>query len=164
MSNTNDAELEKYKLELAKYQRSHGEALKDMSAMHARIQQLERTNADHARRAKLSELQTKYPHFVDAADEGTRCLYSQKASMTDAQFESHIASVERYAQKAQQSSVYIPTGDAPKMEDDNGSPEKYAQRQKINLRAVAIATAKRNRGEAIDYETAKQLAAQELAS
>lgn len=159
MPKTNDATVEKY----TQLQRSHQEALKDMSAMHTRIQLLERTNADHARRAKLAALHDKFPNFVDVTEEASRCLYSQKANLTDEQFEKHIADVERYAQKAQQASVYIPTGDAPKSEADTTSPEKYAMKQKINQRAVQIATAKRNKGEAIDYETAKQLAAQELA-
>lgn len=160
MSKTTDGTLEKY----SQLQRSHQEALKDMATMHTRIQQLERTNANHARRAKLADLHEKFPHFVDVADEAERCLYSEKANMTDAEFTKHIADVEKYAQKAQNAAVYIPTGDAPKSEEDGGSPEKYAMRQKINQRAIQIATSKRNKGEAIDYETAKELARQELAS
>jgi hypothetical protein len=80
--------------------------------------------------------------------------------MTDDQFDKHVATVEKYAQRAQKASVYIPSGDAPKTESD--TPEKYAMSQKINQRAVQIATDRRNKGEQIDYETAKQLARQEL--
>lgn len=159
MSKSTDGTLEKY----TQLQRSHQEALKDMATMHTRIQQLERTNANHARRARLAELHEKFPNFVDVPDECERCLYSEKASMSDAEFSKHVADVEKYAQKAQQASVYIPTGDAPKSEDDAGSPEKYAMRQKINQRAIQIATAKRSKGEVIDYETAKELARKELA-
>ena len=156
MRTSNTATVEKY----TQLQRSHQEALKDMSAMHSRIGMLERVNADHARKAKLNELAQRFPHFVDPAEEASRCLYSQKASMSDAEFTKHIGDLERYAEKAQKASVYIPSGDAPKTESD--TPEKYALSQKINQRAVQIATDRRNKGEQIDYETAKQLARQEL--
>jgi hypothetical protein len=156
MPTSNTATVEKY----TQLQRSHQEALKDMSAMHSRIGMLERVNADHARKAKLNELAQRFPHFVDPAEEGTRCLYSQKASMSDAEFTKHVGDLERYAEKAQKASVYIPSGDAPKTESD--TPEKYAMSQKVNQRAVQIATAMRNRGEQVDYETAKAMARKEL--
>ena len=160
MSTAGNAVVEKY----TQLQRSHNEALKDMATMHSRIQLLERTNANHARRAKIAELQTRFPTFIDAAEETERCLYSNKASMTDAEFEKHIADVERYAEKHAKASVYIPTGDAPKMEDDLGSPEKYAMAQKINQRAVKIATdyASKNPGKVMAYDEAKRIAREEL--
>lgn len=160
MSTAGNAVVEKY----TQLQRSHNEALKDMATMHGRIQQLERINANHARRAKIADLQTRFPTFIDATEELERCLYSQKGSMTDAEFEKHIADVERYAERHAKASVYIPTGDAPKMEDDLGSPEKYAMSQKINQRAVKIATdyASKNPGKVMAYEEAKRLAREEL--
>lgn len=161
MSTAGNAVVEKY----TQLQRSHNEALKDMATMHGRIQQLERINANHARRAKISDLQTRFPTFIDANEELERCLYSQKGSMTDAEFEKHIADVERYAERHAKASVYIPTGDAPKTEDDLGSPEKYAMAQKINQRAVKIATdyASKNPGKVMPYDEAKRLAREELA-
>jgi len=160
MTTAGNAVVEKY----TQLQRSHNEALKDMSAMHSRIQLLERTNANHARRAKISELQNRFPTFIDAGEETERCLYSQKGSMSDAEFSKHIADVERYAEKHAKASVYIPSGDAPKMEDDLGSPEKYAMSQKINQRAVKIATsyASANPGKVMTYDEAKRLAREEL--
>ena len=161
MSTAGNAVVEKY----TQLQRSHNEALKDMATMHGRIQQLERINANHARRAKIADLQTRFPTFIDANEELERCLYSQKGSMTDAEFEKHIADVERYAERHAKASVYIPTGDAPKTEDDLGSPEKYAMAQKINQRAVKIATdyASKNPGKVMPYDEAKRLAREELA-
>jgi hypothetical protein len=161
MSTAGNAVVEKY----TQLQRSHNEALKDMATMHSRIQLLERTNANHARRAKIAELQSRFPTFIDAAEETERCLYSQKGSMSDAEFDKHIADVERYAEKHAKASVYIPTGDAPKMEDDLGSPEKYAMAQKINQRAVKIATeyASKNPGKVMAYDEAKRIAREELA-
>ena len=160
MSTSGNAVVEKY----TQLQRSHNEALKDMATMHSRIQQLERINANHARRAKIAELQNRFPTFIDASEELERCLYSQKGSMTDAEFEKHIADVERYAEKHAKASVYIPTGDAPKTEEDLGSPEKYAMSQKINQRAVKIATdyASKNPGKVMAYEEAKRIAREEL--
>lgn len=160
MSTAGNAVVEKY----TQLQRSHNEALKDMATMHGRIQQLERINANHARRAKIADLQQRFPTFIDASDELERCLYSQKGSMTDAEFEKHIADVERYAERHAKASVYIPTGDAPKTEDDLGSPEKYAMAQKINQRAVKIATdyASKNPGKVMAYDEAKRLAREEL--
>jgi hypothetical protein len=160
MNTAGNAVVEKY----TQLQRSHNEALKDMATMHARIQQLERVNANHARRAKISDLQSRFPTFIDASEELERCLYSQKGSMTDAEFEKHIADVERYAEKHAKASVYIPTGDAPKTEEDLGSPEKYAMSQKINQRAVKIATdyASKNPGKVMAYEEAKRIAREEL--
>lgn len=169
MSTAGNAVVEKY----TQLQRSHNEALKDMATMHSRIQQLERTNANHARRAKIADLQTRFPTFIDASEELERCLYSQKGSMTDAEFEKHIADVERYAERHAKASVYIPTGDAPKTEDDLGSPEKYAMAQKISQRAIQISTERRKKIDAerkagreppvdLDYEEAKQLAREEL--
>ena len=169
MSTAGNAVVEKY----TQLQRSHNEALKDMATMHSRIQLLERTNANHARRAKISELQSRFPTFIDAAEETERCLYSQKGSMSDAEFEKHIADVERYAEKHAKASVYIPSGDAPKTEDDLGSPEKYAMAQRISSRAIEISTAHRNKIEAarkagvqlppdLDYDEAKRLAREEL--
>jgi len=169
MNTAGNAVVEKY----TQLQRSHNEALKDMATMHSRIQQLERINANHARRAKIAELQNRFPTFIDAAEETERCLYSQKGSMTDAEFEKHIADVERYAEKHAKASVYIPTGDAPKTEEDLGSPEKYAMAQRISSRAIEISTAHRNKIEAarkagvqpppdLDYEEAKRIAREEL--
>ena len=160
MTTAGNAVVEKY----TQLQRSHNEALKDMATMHSRIQLLERTNANHARRAKIADLQSRFPTFVDASEETERCLYSQKGSMSDAEFDKHIADVERYAEKHAKSSVYIPSGDAPKMEDDLGSPEKYAMSQKINQRAVKIATdyASKNPGKVMAYEEAKRIAREDL--
>jgi len=157
LQKSHEATVEKY----AALQRSHDEALKDMSKLHGRLQSLERINADHARRGRLLSLREKFGDFIDVDEEGTRCLYSQKADMTDAQFNKYIGDLERFAAKAQKAAVYIPSGDAPKMESD--TPEKYAQSKQINQRAVQIATEKRNKGEQITYNEAKELARQELA-
>lgn len=157
MKKTNDAIVERY----TQLQRSHQEALKDMSSMHNRIASLEKTNANHARRARINDLAKRFPNFVDVDEETERCLYSEKANMSSQEFDKHIADVERYAQKAQSASVYIPSGDAPRHEET--SPEKYAMSQQVNQLAVKIATQKRSKGEEIDYETARQLAREQLA-
>jgi hypothetical protein len=151
-----DATVERY----TKLRASHDRLLKDAAKMHTRIEQLERLNTDNSRRAKLSTLANQYQGFIDPDDEAKVTLYSLGSAMTDEQFDKHLAQVEKYAKKHAESSVYIPDGDAPQQE--SMAPEKYALAQKISKRAVQIATAKRNKGEQIDYDEASRLAAAEL--
>jgi len=154
--NEDAATVEKY----TKLQSSHDRLLQDAAKMSDRIAHLERVNADNGRRRKIDELKGQFGDFIDVEDECKATLYSLGASMDNEQFDKHIASVEKYAERAAKSSVYIPTGDAPMAE--TSGPEKYSEAQAVSKRAIQIATTRRNKGETIDYDEAMTLARAEL--
>ena len=158
------AKVEKPAQEIAeKYtalQASHDNLFKDFGRAQERIQHLERRNADLDRRQRLEKLHARFPGLVDVDEECQHALYSLGGSMSDESFDAHIATVEKYAERAAKSQVYIPDGEAPTME---ANPEKYAEAQKVNQLAVKIHAAALENGEKIDYNTARQRAKERLA-
>jgi hypothetical protein len=95
---------------------------------------------------------------MDVEEESRAVLYSLGANLTDEQFNDRIAMAERYAQRAQKASVYIPEGDAPRYEPEAPSPEKYAQAQRVLKMVKKLQGEKGNEGLNYDELKAKAIA------
>ena len=155
MSRTNTGvTVEKY----AALQRSHQALIQDHARMHDRVQVLERSTADANRTARLQQLQADHPGFIDLEEELKAALYSMGANMSDAQFDAHIADVEKYAARAVPQ-VNIPTGEAAHHQPD-AEKEQYAQ--KLSETAVQIATDAADAGKPISWSDARKQAEEQL--
>ena len=139
---------------------SQDNLMKEHSAVVDRLAVLERDKSDLLRQRRLDGLAQQYPGFVDVEDESKAVLYSLGASMTDEQFDKHVATVEKYAQRAQKASVYIPEGDAPRFEPEAPSPEKYAQAQRVLAMVKKLQGEKGNEG--LNYDELKAKAIERL--
>jgi hypothetical protein len=84
--------------------------IKDHYSARDAIVNLEKDRVNASRRLRISELANKYEGFVEADELLDKCLYSEKANMSEADFESHIGLVEKYAAKA---ANVVPTGMVP---------------------------------------------------
>lgn len=141
-------------------QASHSNLMKDFARSQEEITMLKRRNADSDRRARLNELAHQYPGMVDLDEEAKVSLYSLGGNMTDEQFTAHVATVEKYAKRAMQASVYIPGGDAPHREET--TPEKYAQAEAVKKMAVKIHSDALKQGKTLSYDECRTLAMERL--
>lgn len=148
--------VEKY----AALQTSHNNLMKDFAKATARVEQLERRNADLDRKSRLNTLASQFPGMVDVDEEAKVSLYSLGGSMSDEQFDAHIATVEKYAKRAAQASAYIPTGEAPMREAT--TPEKYAQAEAVKKLALKIHSEALGRGKTLTYDECRAQAMERL--
>lgn len=147
--------VEKY----AALQSSHNNLMKAFSQSQERVTLLERRNADLDRRAKLEKLAEQFPGMIQVDEECQVSLYSLGGNMTNEAFAAHIATVEKYAERAAKAAVYIPEGDAPRTESH---PEKYTEASKVNQLAVKLHAKAMEKGELLDYDTCRAKAAEQL--
>jgi len=147
--------VEKY----AALQSSHNNLIKDFAKAQERVTQLERRNADLDRRSRLEKLAERFPGMVNVDEECQVALYSLGGNMNTEAFDAHIATVEKYAERARQATLYIPEGDAPKTE---ASPEQYTEAARINKLAVKIHAQAMAKGEVLDYDTCRARAKEQL--
>lgn len=136
---------------------SHKKLLKEHGSLLGRVQTIERERTDTKRAAVIDRLATDYPHFVDADEEKQKALYSAGASMTDAQFDSHIADLERYAQRSSPVTRMLPQGESRTKIPDR---ERYAA-QESEL-AVKIATRAVDSGKVMNWDEAVAEARKQL--
>jgi hypothetical protein len=159
MDNDNSGTVERY----VQLQKSHTTLIEDFARANVRLEALEKRAADAERYMQLKDLATKYPDFVDLDDEAKAILYSQGSEMTGEQVTTHLAKVEKYAQKAGLGSVYIPAGAARTTE---AGPEKYSQEQQaaISKATVTIITQHNHAHpkDEMDWETGKAKAITQL--
>lgn len=141
-------------------QSSHDSLIKDFGRAQDRIIQLERRNSDNDRRRRIERLAGRFP-VIDTEEECTKTLYSLNADMSDEQFDEHMATIEKYAEKFSKASVYIPEGEAPTSEMN---PEKYAEAQRINQLAVKIHGEALGRKETLTYDEARAEAKKRLSA
>ena len=144
----------------AALQQSHNELMKDFAKMTEQVTALRRHNADLNRRGRLEQAAAKFPGLVDVDEECQVALYSLGGDMSDEAFDKHIATVEKYAERAAKASVYIPEGEAPKTE---GVPEKYAEAERIKSLALTIHSEELARGKQLTYDECKAKAKERLA-
>jgi len=115
---------------------------------------MEQREADAKRRARWVELASEC-RCVDVEEECKATLYSMGAEMTDDAFDSHFATVEKYARK-QVDNASIPGGSfEPEL-----AKEDYEAR--LNRDAVKIATEAVDAGKPITYREARKLAEERL--
>lgn len=121
--NPNVVSVEKYNALHA----SHQKLIAQTAKQHGRLEALERSATDANRRSKLTELAGKFPGIVDVEEEGKLCLYSLGAQMSDEQFNAHVGTVEKYAQRFADSPM-IPRGELPERYMPQTDTEKYEER------------------------------------
>ena len=98
-----------------------------LSKQSERLVALERSAADANRQQKLTELAHKFPAVVDLDEERTLCLYSLGSQLSDEQFNAHVATVEKYGQRFEDSAM-IPRGELPDRHIARTDTEKYEAR------------------------------------
>lgn len=153
-TNPNVVSIEKYRA----LEGSHQNLIKLHGQQNERVQALERRATDADRRQKLSDLAGKYPVFVDAAEEGKACLYSEGANMSDDAFNSHVATIEKYAERMA-SVPSIPRGALPASLAQS-EVDKYEQ--KLSEEAIKIHGEALKQGRVMDYSTAEAEAKKRL--
>lgn len=141
---------------------AHGQLVKEHGALHAQVEGLLREKADAQRTAAVQELARKHPDFVDVDSELNVVLYSRNASLDDEAFASHVATVEQYAQRAEQlARSYrpdLPSGAVPQPRTE----EAVKYEAKLAQEAVKVYTQALNEGKQMTYHEAKQAAAESI--
>lgn len=123
---------------------------------------LAKERADAVRVSRLQALEQAYSGFVNADEEATKCLYSAGANLSDAEFESRISDIERYAARAIQTRM-LPGGDARPV--SSPSVDRYSDRaRQISEETVRRCQTLASRGETFDYDSVESQVARELAS
>jgi hypothetical protein len=125
--------------------------------------QLAAKSADAERTQQLSELHSRFPHFIDFEAEKTRCLYSAGSRMTEDDFGDHCTMLEAYAAKAPPVQRMVPGG-----ESSYGDPADYravesAQYEAaVSSRATEIWTELSSTGRIVTANEAYDMAKSEL--
>lgn len=122
-----------------------------------RLQSLERESADAKRTARLTQFAADHPQFPLDDDDRKPAMYSLGGTMTDEQFESHMATLERYAARFVPQ-VRIPTGEAPQGELDKEQYEAKLSRTAVQIYSDSLQTDK-----PLNYEQAIVAAKAKLA-
>jgi len=156
-SATNDpgVTVEKY----AALEASHNKLVQEHGRLWSEVASLKQAAVDGRRTVRVHQLAADYP-VVNREEELKATLYSLGANLTDEQFDQHIATVEKYAQRTVQA-VSIPTGDAPRTQSEV-EKEQYAQ--KLSETAVRLHTRAVDAGKPMTWDEAKAAAAQQLKS
>lgn len=116
---------------------------KEHYALKTKHNEIIRQACDAARDAKLDEMAMRFA--IDADEEKDRCLYSRGSKMDNANFDLHVATIERLAQPSPVGRG-IPLGRLPEQTEPEDA-EKYE-------RAKDYAEQKRKEGTPITWDTA----------
>jgi len=133
------AEREKYR----KTEEAYESLKKEHYALKTKHNEIIRQACDSARSAKLDEMALRFA--VDADEEKDRCLYSRGSKMDNANFDLHVATIERLAQPSPVGRG-IPLGRLPSQTEPEDA-EKYE-------RAKDYAEEKRREGTPISWDAA----------
>jgi hypothetical protein len=125
----------------------------------AQIQLLTRESADARRQARFAKLRADHPRFpIDDEQDVKPALYSMGGQMSDAEFDRHVAQMERYAQRFVET-VRLPEGE-PVGHQETVDKEEYAARRSgvaIQLYQAAAGT-----DQELDWEQALAAADKQL--
>ena len=146
--------VDRYQARIGQLESTVSQQMKTINKMTAAMQAEHRNAADVRRRAQLETMSSRYS-IIDADEELEKCLYSAGSSMNDADFDRHLASLEKFGARAEAlSGARIPQGELPMNERDT---ERFAAECQS---AQEIFNEKVNAGEWIDWDTALGLARQ----
>lgn len=146
-----EAVIEKYQA----LQNSHNRLMQDFGQAQSQISALHKRAADSDRTTALMGLRQKYGEFIDLEDELSRTLYSRGASLNDEAFASHVATVEKYAQRASQHARLHAT-ELPMGVSDYGNQDADVQKYQaaLSAEAVRVHTKAVNAGKYMTYDEA----------
>ena len=153
--------------ELAKVTDHNNNILTEQAEHYAALQfqvvELTQDRTDATRRGRLTELAARFP-IVNIDEESPRCLYSAGSEMTDADFELHIDTIERYAAAAAVSTPMVPIGMESHQEPQVLDVETARYAAEDADRALEIVNECIRKGDRIDYKTAVEKAQAERAA
>ena len=125
----------------------------------AQIQSLTRESADAKRQARFAQLRADHPRFpIDDEQDVKPALYSLGGQMSDAEFDRHIAQMERYAQRFVET-VRLPEGELAVPQDPNDREQYSARRSGL---AVQLYQAAAGTDAELDWEQALAQADKQL--
>ena len=117
----------------------------------AQIQSLTRESADAKRQARFAQLRADHPRFpIDDEQDVKPALYSMGGNMSDAEFDRHVAQMERYAQRFVET-VRLPEGELDRPLETSDK-EQYAERR--SGLAVQLYQAAAGTDQELDWEQA----------
>lgn len=103
----NSVDVERY----AQLQKTVGDLQTVIQKQADQIATLANSRADATRQVRLAELEAKYQGFISSSEEVEKCLYSHGSKMDDAAFDAYCQNIERFAARAQVTSVgALPAG------------------------------------------------------
>jgi hypothetical protein len=147
-----EAVVEKYQA----LQASHNRLMQDFGQAQAQVQGLLRRTVDADRTTALMGLRAKHGEIVDLEDEMSKTLYSRGANLNDEAFAAHVATVDKYAQRAlQQARLHapdLPFGEGADRGSRSADVEKY--QSALSSEAVKVHTRAVNTGKFMTYEEA----------
>lgn len=121
----NAATVEKY----TALQQSHDALIEKYKGVHDRLAVVEKVGVDASRKAKIAELVGKYTMALDQEELEKECLFAHGSEMTDDEFTKHVAVIEKFGAKFEESPM-IPRGALPERFTNRSQTdvEKYNQR------------------------------------
>ncbi|MBX3422220.1 MAG: hypothetical protein KF752_11755 [Pirellulaceae bacterium] len=149
---------EKYSHEFVdKLVKTHEELLAETAQLRTAVGSLMQERTDAQRAYRLQELAQKYSAIEANIDEEMeRVLYSAGSKMTDEEFNSHLATIERYAAQSSPPATMIPDGQVPTKD-----AEKVMYSQEFNDEVVRRCTSLLSQGKVAAFdEVAKALASE----
>lgn len=158
-ANDNDAVVEKY----AALQGAHNRLVQQFGQSQAQVAALHKRAADSDRITALTNLRGKYGEFVDVEDEMSKTLYSRGANLSDEAFTAHVATVEKYAQRASQM-ARVRAAELPMGVSDFGNRDADVERYQATLsaEAVKVHTRAANAGKHMTYDEAIEVATKNI--
>lgn len=139
-------------------EKSHNSLVLQTKSLLEENTRLGRERSDANRRSAIVNLSNRFPGVVNQDEEIATCLYSAGSGMSDAEFDKHVATIERFATRAISSDfVRIPAGEMP----DNRNVEVD---KKAAALAVEIHTTRVAEGKASDWDSALAEARKQLKS
>lgn len=125
----------------------------------AQIQALTRESADAKRQARFAQLRADHPAFpLDDEQDIRPALYSLGGNMSDAEFDRHVATIERFAQKFVQP-VRLPEGERVGQQETLDKDEYAARRSGLAIQLYQAAAGTDNE---LDWEQALAAADKQL--
>lgn len=143
----------------AALRRAQDTLVRTVGQQQAQIQALSRESADAKRQARFAQLRADHPRFpIDDEQDVKPALYSLGGNMTDAEFDRHITTIERYAQKWVEQ-VRLPEGEIDRPRETSDKEQYAARRSGLAVQLYQAAAGTDNE---LDWEQALAAADRQL--
>jgi hypothetical protein len=143
----------------AALRRAQDTLVRTVGQQQAQIQALSRESADAKRQARFAQLRADHPRFpIDDEQDVKPALYSLGGNMTDAEFDRHVTTIERYAQKWVEQ-VRLPEGEIDRPLETSDKEQYAARRSSL---AVQLYQAAAGTDAELDWEQALAAADRQL--
>ena len=137
-------------------EKSHNTLVQQTKSLLEENTRLGRERSDANRRSAIVNLSNRFPGVVNQDEEIATCLYSAGSGMSDAEFDKHVATIERFATRAIASDfVRIPAGEMP--DSRNVEVDKKAAALAVEIHTMRVAEGKASDWDSALAEARKQL-------